>query len=78
MRSLVRAVAAVAAAGVLLVTVAVVVFVIQFGVLPPTRVNLIWWIDPRDPECGETSEHNAAERVPLIGTGVSLDEMCER
>lgn len=78
MRSLVRAVVAALAAGVLLVAVAVLVFVIQFGVLPPTRVNLLWWIDPRDPECGETSEHNAAERMPLIGTDVSLDEMCER
>ncbi len=66
----------------LLVAVALVIalplltFRAQFGMFPPTRVNLIWWIDPLDPECENAERTLKAERAPLIGTGVTLSEIC--
>ena len=67
---------AVAVAGLLLVGGAIAAFRLEFGVFPPSRVNLIWWIDPHDPQCATSQRTYRAEDVPFIGTGVGIDDIC--
>jgi len=59
-----------------LIALPMLVFRAQFGIFPPTRVNLIWWIDPLDPKCENRERTVKAERAPFIGTGVTLNDIC--
>ncbi len=52
------------------------VYRMRFGLFPPTCVNLLYWVDPNDPECGHNIYTIRAERAPGIGTNVSIDDMC--
>lgn len=45
-----------------------------FASLPPTRLNLIFLIDHDGAHCADRAR--SLERAPLLGTGVTLDEVC--
>jgi hypothetical protein len=68
----------VAAVGVLLFGLMVlllpVAFLVDHGQWPPTRVNVVLWLDPDHEECD--SEAIQAERAPMLGTGVSMADIC--
>lgn len=71
-----QAVIGVAIVGLVFIAGAVTAFRLEFGVFPPSRVNLIWWIDPTDPNCDQSQLTYHAEDVPFIGTGVGISDIC--
>ncbi len=54
----------------------VTAFRLEFGVFPPSRVNLVYWIDPTHPRCAKTERTYLAESVPFIGSGVEIEDIC--
>lgn len=47
---------------------------LQFARLPPTRLNLLFWISPSGAECVRRAMY--AERAGILGTDVTLGDMC--
>lgn len=46
----------------------------EFQTLPPTYLNLLAWVPPAGEAC--EAEAMYAERIPFLGTDVSLADMC--
>lgn len=67
---------ALAAAGlnVVLLGLTIVTFSAIFGVLPPSRLNLLYWVDPYGPDCEVSAAY--VERMPILGGDVSAGDMC--
>lgn len=56
------------------VAVPLVVYLGQFGRMPPTRLNALFWVPPTGDSCLDRAVN--LEDVPLLGEGVGLGEMC--
>lgn len=54
--------------------VPLVVYFGQFGRMPPTRLNALFWVPPTGSSCPDRSVN--LEDIPLLGEGVGLGEMC--
>jgi hypothetical protein len=70
-RLIVRVLAGVAIA---VVVGPVAVYWMVFGTVPPTPLNVLGWVAPSGEMC-ETHGRDA-ERVPLLGTDITLNDMC--
>ena len=53
---------------------AVVTYRLSFGELPPTRLNLLYWVDGDSADCVDRAVE--IEEIPFLATGVTLDDIC--
>ncbi|MDP8929028.1 MAG: hypothetical protein M3O70_10765 [Actinomycetota bacterium] len=67
-----------AVAGVLMLAAGVVslfaAYLLAFGRTPPTYLNLVFWVPPAGHGCVEQAV--SVERIPGLGTGIALRDMC--
>ncbi len=47
---------------------------LTFGRIPPTYLNLVFWVPPSGQGCVEQAV--SVERIPGLGTGIGLNDMC--